>query len=109
MIDARRNEFFYRIDGEDRLAGPDKAVEEITSVFVPAVGDGALKLRELIEATGVVVPPADEMVHVVNAAVMLQMAKKIDPLDPDEVVPNYIRPPDAKVSSRESWLVGAAK
>lgn len=109
VIDARRNEFFYRIDGEDRLAGPEKAVAEITAAFDPAVGDGAIKLREAIEAGGVVVPPIDELVHVVNAAVMLNLAKHIEPVDPDEVVPNYIRPPDAKVSSRESWLVGAAK
>jgi tRNA threonylcarbamoyladenosine biosynthesis protein TsaB len=109
VIDARRNEFFYRIDGEDRLAGPVKAVEEITAALDPAVGDGALKLREAIEAKGVVVPPIDELVHVVNAAVMLHLAREIEPLDPDQVVPNYIRPPDAKVSSRESWLVGAAK
>lgn len=109
VIDARRNEFFYRIDGEDRLAGPEKAVEEIAAAFDPAVGDGALKLREAIEATGVVVPPIEELVHVVNAAVMLQLARKIEPVDPDEVVPNYIRPPDAKVSSRESWQVVGAK
>jgi tRNA A37 threonylcarbamoyladenosine modification protein TsaB len=109
VIDARRNEFFYRIDGEDRLAGPEKAVREITAVPVPAVGDGALKLREALEARGTVVPPIEEKVHVVSAVVLLHLAKALEPLDPDDVVPNYIRPPDAKVSSRESWLVGAAK
>lgn len=109
VIDARRNEFFFRIGGEDRLAGPEQALAEIAAVGLPAVGDGAIKLREQLTDQGVSVAPNDDPIHLVSAAAMLDLARALDPAKPVEVVPNYIRPPDAKVSSRESWLVGAAK
>ena len=109
VIDARRNEFFFRIDDEDRLAGPEQALAEISAAGLPAVGDGAIKLREQLNGQGVAVPSGDDPIHLVSAAAMLDLARELEPAKPDEVVPNYIRPPDAKVSSRESWLVGAAK
>jgi tRNA threonylcarbamoyladenosine biosynthesis protein TsaB len=109
VIDARRNEFFFRLQGEDLLAGPEDAVLRITAAGGVAIGDGALKLRDELNVAGVEVPPASDPVHLVSAAAILDLAGSIDPLNPDEVVPNYIRPPDAKVSSRESWLVGAQK
>jgi tRNA threonylcarbamoyladenosine biosynthesis protein TsaB len=109
VIDARRNEFFFRVDGEDRLAAPDQAVAEIAAAGAGAIGDGAIKLRDQLTALGVSVAPSDDQAHVVSAASLLALAREIAPLNPDEVVPNYIRPPDAKVSSRESWLVGAGR
>lgn len=109
VIDARRNEFFFRIGGVDRLAGPEQALAEIAAAGLPAVGDGAIKLRADLNEQGVSVPASDDSIHLVSAAAMLDLARELDPATPDEVVPNYIRPPDAKVSSRESWLVGAAK
>ncbi|MBJ7353454.1 MAG: tRNA (adenosine(37)-N6)-threonylcarbamoyltransferase complex dimerization subunit type 1 TsaB [Thermoleophilaceae bacterium] len=109
VIDARRNEFYFRIDGEDRLAGPEQTVTEIAAVGAPAIGDGAIKLREALTVQGVSVPADDDQLHVVSAAALLDLAREIEPLAPDDVVPNYIRPPDAKVSSRESWLVGATR
>jgi tRNA threonylcarbamoyladenosine biosynthesis protein TsaB len=109
VIDARRNEFFFRIAGEDRLAGPEQALAEIVAAGLPAAGDGAIKLRTELSEQGISVPLGDDPIHLVSAAFMLDLAREVTPLAPDEVVPNYIRPPDAKVSSRESWLVGAAK
>lgn len=109
VIDARRNEYFFRIDGEDRLAGPEQALAEISAAGLPAVGDGAVKLRAQLTEQGVSVPPDEDPIHLVSAAAMLDLALELNSAKPDEVVPNYIRPPDAKVSSRESWLVGAAK
>jgi tRNA threonylcarbamoyladenosine biosynthesis protein TsaB len=109
VIDARRNEFFYRIGGQDRLAGPDQAAAEVAAAGAGAIGDGALKLRDALTALGVSVPANDYQPHVISAVAMLELAREIEPLQPDEVVPNYIRPPDAKVSSRGSWLVGGAK
>lgn len=109
VIDARRNEFFFRIGGEDRLAGPEQALTEIAAAGLPAVGDGAIKLLAQLTGRGVSVPSGDDPIHLVSATAMLDLAREITPLAPDEVVPNYIRPPDAKVSSRESWLAGAAK
>lgn len=107
VIDARRNEFFFRVAGADLLEGPEAAVEKIAAVGGVAVGDGALKLREQLIAAGVEVPGPEDDRHVVDAGMILELASAVAPLQPDEVVPNYIRPPDAKVSSRESWLVGA--
>lgn len=109
VIDARRNEFFFRIAGDERLAGHERAVAGILMGGLPAVGDGAIKLRAELTAQGGIVAPDGDPIHLVSAATMLDLAREITPLAPDEVVPNYIRPPDAKVSSRESWLVGAAK
>lgn len=107
VIDARRNEYFFRIDGVDRLAGPEEATSSIAAAGAPAAGDGAIKLREALAGAGVEVMSSDDQIHVIDAAMLLELAGEADALQPDEVVPNYIRPPDAKVSSRESWLVGA--
>jgi tRNA threonylcarbamoyladenosine biosynthesis protein TsaB len=109
VIDARRSEFFFRLGDEDLLASPEEAVEQIAAVGGTVVGDGTLKLRQQLTAAGLDVPSSNDPVHVVSAAAILELAKDLAPLEPDEVVPNYIRPPDAKVSSRESWLVGASK
>lgn len=109
VIDARRNEFFFRIGGEDRLAGPEQALAEIAAAGLPAAGDGAIKLRSDLGENGISVPAGDDPIHLVSAVAMLDLARGLESAQPDEVVPNYIRPPDAKVSSRESWLVGAAK
>ncbi|MGH2959076.1 MAG: tRNA (adenosine(37)-N6)-threonylcarbamoyltransferase complex dimerization subunit type 1 TsaB [Solirubrobacterales bacterium] len=109
VIDARRNEFFFRIGGEDRLASPEQACAEIAAAGLAAVGDGTIKFRAELTAQGIAVPPEDDPIHLVSAAAMLDLARELTPASPDEVVPNYIRPPDAKVSSRESWLVGATK
>jgi tRNA threonylcarbamoyladenosine biosynthesis protein TsaB len=109
VIDARRNEFFFRVADDDRLAGPERAVAGIVLAGMAAVGDGAIKLRAELTEHGVEVPADDDPIHLVNAAAMLNLAREITPLQPDEVTPNYIRPPDAKVSSRESWLVGATR
>ncbi|MBI2691444.1 MAG: tRNA (adenosine(37)-N6)-threonylcarbamoyltransferase complex dimerization subunit type 1 TsaB [Solirubrobacterales bacterium] len=107
VIDARRNEFFFRIGDEDRLAGPEQAISEIAAAGLPSVGDGAIKLRTLLTDQGVPVPPGDDPIHLVRAARTLDLGRELSSAKPDDVVPNYIRPPDAKVSSRESWLVGA--
>lgn len=108
VIDARRGEFYYRVGGKDLLDGPGRAVEAIAAAGGVAVGDGALRLRGALEVAGVEVAADDDPAHVVSAAAILELAEGREPAAPDAVVPNYIRPPDAKVSSRESWLVGPA-
>lgn len=107
VIDARRKEFFFRIGGLDQLAGPEETVEALSEAafFKEAIGDGAIKLRDRLSAAGVAVPDDDDPMHVLSAATMIDLARDLTPIAPDQVVPNYIRPPDAKVSSRESWLV----
>jgi tRNA threonylcarbamoyladenosine biosynthesis protein TsaB len=106
LIDARRQEFFLRIDGLDQLAGPEEAVVRVAEAAAPAIGDGAIALRGQLEQAGVSVPADDDQAHVISAARLLELAEGVSPQAPGEVLPNYIRAPDAKVSSRESWMVG---
>lgn len=109
LLDARRNEFYFRVNGEDRLDSPEIALEVIAAVGGSVIGDGAIKLRAELEAAGLDVPGDDDPVHVIAAADLLALAAGVQPLAADAVVPNYIRPPDAKISSRESWMVGGGR
>lgn len=109
VVDARRSELYFRTAQTDRLIERAEAIEQIAQAGLPAIGDGAIKFRAELEAVGVEVAPDDDLVHVIGAAAILDIAAGLAPQAPDEVVPNYIRPPDAKVSSRESWLVGATR
>jgi tRNA threonylcarbamoyladenosine biosynthesis protein TsaB len=109
VIDAKRNELYFRVEAEDHLAEPAAAIARIAAAGLPATGDGALKFRTELEDAGVSVPADDDPAHVVSAVAILDLAAGSQPQAPDEVVPNYIRPPDAKVSSRESWMVGATR
>lgn len=111
LIDARRNEIFCRIDDEEHLVSPERAVELAAAAgsggTTLAVGDGALKLAAELHAAGVEVPSSDDPRHIVSVTAMLDLAAGIESVPANTVVPNYIRPPDAKVSARESWLVGS--
>lgn len=109
VIDAKRNELYFRVEGSDQLAEPEEAIALIAAAGRPAIGDGALKFRAELEVAGVSVVADHDPAHAISAAAMLELATDLAPRAPDEVVPNYIRPPDAKVSSRESWMVGATK
>lgn len=109
VIDARRDEYYFRIAGVDLLAGPDEAAARIAEAGLPAIGDGALKLRERLEELGASVLAADEPAHVIAGAAMLDQLSTGEPVAANEVVPNYIREPDAKVSTRESWMVGGKR
>lgn len=108
VIDARRGEYFYRLpDSGDSVSGPDELIDRVTGLNAFAVGDGSMKLRDRLAAAGLRVPAGDDARHVVSAAAIIQLSSDADAYEPAEVVPNYIRPPDAKVSSRERWLVNA--
>lgn len=113
MTDARRKEIFYRVDDRDELGSPEAAVaaaaQAAASGPVCAVGDGAIKLRDQLIERGVHVPLPDDDAHLVDPVAMLVIARELQPVEPESVLPNYIRPPDAKVSTRESWLVGAGR
>lgn len=113
MIDARRNEIFFRVAATDALGTPQEAIEAAAAAAasgpVRAIGDGAIKLRDRLIERGIEVPEPDDDAHLVDPAAMILIARSVDAVAPENVVPNYIRPPDAKVSSRESWLVGAGR
>lgn len=116
VIDARRGEFYHRLPGghdgsaEDAVSSPESLASRVADLSaaggrVLAVGEGAVKLVTELEAAGAEVPPAGDPRHVTSAANVAALATDAIALDPQQVVPNYIRPPDAKVSARESWLV----
>lgn len=118
--DARRQEYFcaaYAPDGTASsadsvcaaaavidLAGRLAADAGPDSAPVWAVGDGAATLREQLTAAGAVVPPEGDPRHVISALSVGRLAAAGTPVAVGSVQPNYIREPDAKESSRESWV-----
>lgn len=111
LIDAKRGEIFHRLPNSgDGVAAPGELVARVSELAVLgprplAVGDGAVKLRGELEAAGAEVPGVDDPRHLVSALAIARLAAAAEPLPPEQIVPNYIRPPDAKVSARERWLV----
>lgn len=88
VIDARRGEVF--------IPGP-VAVRPDALPFEPGttcVGDGALRYRDVLEATGLVVPPDEDERHRVRARFHALLAREFGPAD--EIQPLYVRAPDAE-------------
>lgn len=110
LIDAKRGEIFHRFPGAaDGVAEPGELIGRVAELVAAgppplAVGDGAVKLRAELAAAGAEVPGDDDPRHLVSAIAIARLAAAARPLPPEQVVPNYIRPPDAKVSARERWL-----
>ena len=88
VIDARRGEVF--------IPGP-VAVRPEALLFEPGttcVGDGALCYRDVLEATGLVVPPDEDERHRVRARFHAFLACEFGPADENQ--PLYVRAPDAE-------------
>lgn len=116
--DARRQEFFCAgygpagavLHGDcvcpatDLLATAGK-LAELGELM--AVGDGAVLLRDELAAAGAAVPARDDIRHMVSAEQIARIATDEQPVAVNNVLPNYIRQPDAKQSSRESWVATA--
>jgi tRNA threonylcarbamoyladenosine biosynthesis protein TsaB len=110
IIDARRNEYFFNAGAADEVGGPEALLTAAAGLDRPlAVGDGAIKLADELSSAGAVVPPAADTRHLVSAAAIIELAAAIEASAVDDIVPNYIRPPDAKVSSRASWVGSKVK
>jgi tRNA threonylcarbamoyladenosine biosynthesis protein TsaB len=60
-----------------------------------AAGDGSLRFRDELEAAGVAVAPAESPLHVVSAGHLCRRALDAPDVAPEQVVPNYLREPDA--------------
>jgi tRNA threonylcarbamoyladenosine biosynthesis protein TsaB len=89
VIDARRGEVFVLIDGEPRTASP----EELASLAAgrTAIGDGALLYADRLEDVA-----ADADVHHLRGAALCALAAAAEPIGRDELLPDYVRDPDAK-------------
>jgi tRNA threonylcarbamoyladenosine biosynthesis protein TsaB len=104
LIDAKRGELFAALfeDGNqvvEPFVAPPGEVEERTGrklAGAVAAGDGSLRFREILEATGVRVPPGESELHVVRALHICRLAARVPPERPEAVLPTYIRDPDAE-------------
>lgn len=109
-IDARRREVFaavYSPAGE--LLAPARALPpgEIGSLLAGAgawserplaIGDGALRYREEFEDGGADVASGDSPLHLLRAAAVCELGREAIPLAVAELVPDYLRRPDAEVA-----------
>ena len=105
VIDARRNEVFaalYAADGEavwePFVAAPAEVAERLgeREVAPLAVGDGAVRYRDVLTMAGATVPPNDSCTHVVRGLSICRLAASAAPVPVEAVLPDYLRLPDAK-------------
>ena len=91
LLDAGRREVF--VPGP-RAVAPDEL--ELAPGTV-CVGSGARRYRATLEGKGAVVPPDDDERHVPHARLHVALARDFGPVE--DVLPIYVREPDAKVPS----------
>ena len=60
-----------------------------------AVGDGAIRFRDPLEAAGALVPPDEDGVHRLRAEPLCRLGAAGIPTDRDALLPDYLREPDA--------------
>lgn len=104
VIDARRDEVFAALyDGEDELwepfvAAPEAVAERLRErgAGTLAVGDGAVRFRDVLEAAGATVPDDGSSSHVVRGLSICRLAATVAPVPVEAVLPDYLRQPDAK-------------
>jgi tRNA threonylcarbamoyladenosine biosynthesis protein TsaB len=106
VIDARRGEVFVAgYDDGREVIGPAAlapgAVPELAggSPWL-AVGDGALRFRELLEGGGLIVAPERSPLHLVSSAAILRLAAAGEVDGRGNVLPIYVRLPDAELALR---------
>jgi tRNA threonylcarbamoyladenosine biosynthesis protein TsaB len=98
VLDARRGQVFARRYSE---AGPTTGIyclrpEELSVEGRPfVVGDGALRYRGALSRVGRI-PPDGSLLHRVTAVGHV-ISADLTPVSPDELVPIYVREPDAEV------------
>jgi tRNA threonylcarbamoyladenosine biosynthesis protein TsaB len=103
LIDAKRGEVYAALfeGGSERWSPSalriDALIERLREgeLTPRAAGDGSLRFREELEAAGVAVAPADSPLHVVSAGHLCRRALHAPDAAPEQVVPDYLREPDA--------------
>ena len=89
VIDARRGEAFVLVAGEPRTAKPEE-LRALAGSRV-AIGDGALTYADHFEQVA-----DDPALHHVCGAALCALAEHAAPIARDELLPDYVRDPDAK-------------
>jgi tRNA threonylcarbamoyladenosine biosynthesis protein TsaB len=105
VLDARRGEAFVATyEGGERLAGPVAVTPAVLGGMgragTLAVGDGAVRFREVLEPSGAEVPADGSPLHQVSALALAELARDAPAAGRDGVVPEYVRLPDAELSRR---------
>ena len=116
VLDARRGEAFaaawlnqgsggragIRVEGWKPLLAPaalapEALAERVRALPAPplAVGDGAVRFRDSLEAAGALVPPDEDGVHRLRAEHVCRLGADASPIDRDALLPDYLREPDA--------------
>ena len=105
VLDARRGEAFVAGYEHGREVVPPAAVTpellgRVAGAGGLAVGDGAVRFREVLETSGAVVPADGSPLHRVSALSVADLASGA-PLEGLDVTPEYLRLPDAEIALRE--------
>jgi tRNA threonylcarbamoyladenosine biosynthesis protein TsaB len=103
VLDARRGEAFAAAwRGGATLLAPAALAPEVLAERVRAlpaaplaVGDGAVRFRNSLEAAGALVPPDEDGVHRLRAEHVCRLGAERSPTDRDALLPDYLREPDA--------------
>ncbi len=103
LIDAKRGEVYAALfeDAEQTwppcVTGVDALVKRLrdAAITAQAAGDGSLRFRDELETAGVAVAPAESPLHVVSAGHLCRCALGAPDVAPEQVVPDYLREPDA--------------
>jgi tRNA threonylcarbamoyladenosine biosynthesis protein TsaB len=99
VLDARRGEAF--VGGAVPPAAVTPAVlAQVARPGMLAVGDGAVRFREVLETSGAEVPADGSPLHHVSALHVADLAAGAPPTGRD-VTPEYLRLPDAEIALRE--------
>jgi tRNA threonylcarbamoyl adenosine modification protein YeaZ len=91
LIDAGRQQVF--VPGPTAVRPDDLELEP----GAVCVGSGAIRYRAMLERKGAIVPEDDDERHVPRARLHVSLAREFG--SADEVLPIYVRAPDAKVPS----------
>jgi tRNA threonylcarbamoyladenosine biosynthesis protein TsaB len=120
VLDARRGEVFAAgwAAGEPRgdarvephgdallepaALSPQALAEEVQRLGarVLALGEGAIAFRQVLERSGAFVPDDESALHRVSAVNHCRIARDLEPSNPDQVTPEYLRLPDAELARR---------
>lgn len=102
VLDAKRGQVFaqefsrYGPAGGITCARPEELSGQGSSGSAPLlVGDGAVRYRDVLSNLGRI-PPDDSPFHRVSAAGHI-LSAELEAVNPEEVVPLYVREPDAEV------------
>jgi tRNA threonylcarbamoyladenosine biosynthesis protein TsaB len=104
VLDARRGEVFTALRrAEDEVWPPSAAAPAIlgdrirSAAIAPmAVGEGAIRFRDVLEAAGARVPSDDSPSHVIRALHVCRLGREAPAAAPEAVLPDYLRMPDVQ-------------